>query len=57
MSILGYVELIEGKHFLEIGFLYGYALSFLAHRHSDRSEWPAWLGRWGSYNKDSDHLK
>lgn len=38
MSILGYVELTEGKHFLEIGFLYGYALSFLAHRPSDRSE-------------------
>lgn len=38
MPILGDVELTEGKYSLEIGLLCGSALSFLAHRHSDRSE-------------------
>lgn len=38
MSILGDVELIEGKHSIEISLLCGSALSFLAHRYSDRSD-------------------
>jgi len=32
MPLLGDTELVEAKHSLEIGLLYGSALSFLAHR-------------------------
>lgn len=38
MPMMGDVELIVGKHSLEIGLLCGAALSFLADRHSDHSD-------------------
>lgn len=44
MLILGDVELIKGKHFIEMGLFYKFALSDLAHSQSHCSERPTWLG-------------